>query len=106
MSFHQNDYVQITTYNQNNDTSGSTILVKALYRVKTYTTYSANVTPVNQALEASWFLTRREINRLAAIAGAKAEQTKHSRIPKKALVLRSSYQGMARLPCYRATRPR
>ena len=106
MSFHQNDYVQITVYNRNNDTTGSTVPVKVLYRVKTYTTYSADVTPVNQAQVNSWFPTRRELNRLAAIEGAMAQQKKHSRVPKKALVLRSSYQGMARLPCYRATRPR
>ena len=107
ISFHQNQYVNITVYNRSDtDTSSPTVPVKVLYRVKAYTTYSANITPVNQALEASWFPTRRELNRLAAIAGGQAEKSKHSRIPKKALVLRSSYQGMARLPCYRATRPR
>jgi len=107
ISFHQNQYVNITVYNRSDtDTSSPTVPVKVLYRVKTYTTYSADVTPVNQAQVNSWFPTRRELNRLAAIEGAMAQQKKHSRVPKKALVLRSSYQGMARLPCYRATRPR
>jgi hypothetical protein len=106
MSFHQNDYVQITVYNRANDTSSPTAPVKVLYRVKAYTTYSANITPVNQAQEDSWFPTRRELNNQAARRGAQAQAKQHARIPKKALVLRSSYQGMARLPCYRATRPR
>ena len=110
ISFHQNQYVNITVYNRSDtDTSSPTVPVKVLYRVKaytTYTTYSANITPVNQALEASWFPTRRELNDQAARRGAQAQEKQHARIPKKALVLRSSYQGMARLPCYRATRPR
>ena len=105
---HENDLVQIYVYNPNDTTSptAGTSNPRVVYRVKTYTAYSMDVTPVNQALEDSWFPSRWEINREAAIAGAKAEQPKHSRIPKKALVLRSSYQGMARLPCYRGTRPR
>jgi hypothetical protein len=106
ISFHQNDFVQITVYNRHKDTTGSTVPAKMLYRVKAYTTYSANITPVNQAQEDSWFPTRRELNNQAARRGAQAQAKQHARIPKKALVLRSSYQGMARLPCYRATRPR
>jgi len=107
ISFHQNQYVNITVYNRSDtDTSSPTVPVKVLYRVKAYTTYSANITPVNQALEASWFPTRRELNDQAAKRGAQAQAKQHARIPKKALVLRPSYQGMARLPCYRATRPR
>jgi len=107
ISVHENQYVNITVYNRSDtDTSSPTVPVKVLYRVKAYTTYSANITPVNQALEASWFPTRRELNDQAAKRGAQAQAKQHARIPKKALVLRSSYQGMARLPCYRATRPR
>lgn len=106
---HQNDYVQIYVYNKGEDMTSSptaTTNTRVVYRVKTYTTYSMDLTPVNKAREESWFPTRWEINREAAIAGAIAQQKKHSRVPKKALVLRSSYQGMARLPCYRGTRPR
>jgi len=105
---YENDLVQIYVVNPNDTTSPTAMSSnpRVLYRVKTYTTYSMDVTPVNRALEESWFPTRWEINREAAIKGATAQQKKHSRVPKKALVLRSSYQGMARLPCYRATRPR
>lgn len=105
---HENDRVQIYVVNPNDTTSptAGTSSPRVLYRVKTYTTYSMDVTPVNRALEESWFPTRWEINREAALAGGKAQQKKHARVPKKALVLRSSYQDMARLPCYRGTRPR
>lgn len=106
---HQNDFVTVTYYSNDHDTTSPTVPVKLLYRVKSTTTYSMDVTPVyaqQLADEASWFPSRWEINRLAAIAGARARSKDHSRIPKKALVLRSSYQGMARLPCYRGTRPR
>jgi hypothetical protein len=101
-----NDYVQIYTYSPDTTAPTATSNSRIVYRVKTYTTYSMDITPVNQAQVDSWFPTRWEINREAAIEGAMAQQKKHSRVPKKALVLRSSYQGMARLPCYRGTRPR
>jgi hypothetical protein len=107
---HQNDYVQIYVYNRGEDqTTSPTAMAsnpRVVYRVKTYTSYSMDITPVNQAQVDSWFPSRWELNREAAIAGGRAQQKKHSRVPKKALVLRSSYQDMARLPCYRGTRPR
>lgn len=52
------------------------------------------------------FPTKRELNKIASIKGAKAQQEKHQRVPKKALVARTSYQQMCRIPCYRGTRPR
>lgn len=106
--YHQNDLVTIT-YPGVSDTTGSTVPVKVLYRVKTVSTYSLDVTPVHAqrlADEESWFPSRWEINRKAAIAGGMAEQEKHRRVPKKALVARTSFQQMCRLPCYRGTRPR
>jgi hypothetical protein len=52
------------------------------------------------------FPTKRELNRIASIKGAKAQIPKHRRVPKKALVARTGFQQMCRLPCYRGTRPR
>jgi hypothetical protein len=101
------DLVQVYLYSPNDTTTPTaTTDTRVVYRVKTHTAYSMDVTPVNQAQVDSWFPTRWEINREAAIKGGRAQQKQHSRVPKKALVLRSSYQGMARLPCYRGTRPR
>lgn len=106
--YRQNDLVTIT-YPANSDTTGTTAPVKVLYRVKAVSTFRVVVTPIHAqrlAEEESWFPSRWEINREAAIAGGRAQQKKHSRIPKNALGRRSSFQGMARLPCYRGTRTR
>jgi hypothetical protein len=106
---YENDLVRVYVYNRGDDLTTSPTAAATsphvTYRVKAYTTYSADVTPV-VASPVDYSPTRWEINRKAAIAGGKAQQVKHRRVPKKALVLRSSYQGMARLPCYRGTRPR
>lgn len=48
--------------------------------------------------------TKWELQREASIEGARKEAPKHERIPRKALVLRASYQQMARLPGYRGKR--
>ena len=104
--FKQDDYIQITYRSGSTSTPTATTDSAIVYRVKTYTTYTIDVTPISRAEQDSWFPTRRELNNQAAQRGARAQAEKHDRIPKKALVLRSSYQGMARLPCYRGTRPR
>lgn len=106
LTVHQGDYLTIT-YPASRDTNGSTVPV--VYRVKTVGSYYSDITPYDMqrmAEEASWFPSRWEINRKAAIAGGQALKKKHCSAPKGALVLRSSYQGMARLPCYRGTRTR
>ena len=104
--FKQGDYVQITYRSGSTSTPTATTDSTIVYRVKTYSTYSIDVTPISRTEQDRWFPTRRELNDQAARRGAQAQATQHARIPKKALVLRSSYQGMARLPCYRSTRPR
>jgi hypothetical protein len=107
---HRNDLVTIIIADdRSSGTSSPTLPVELLYRVKSSTTYSVDVTPVHAqrlADEESWFPSRWEINRKAAIAGGLAEREKHRRVPKKALVARTSFQQMSRLPCYRGTRPR
>jgi hypothetical protein len=72
-------------------------------------TYAIAVTGVSAAMPSlapDWTWLKWERNRAAALEGGAAQQQKHSRVPKNALVARTSYQGMARLPCYRGARPR
>jgi hypothetical protein len=100
---YENDIIVITVRDSHTNTQ-STADVR--YRVKYSNRSYFDVTPIVNEAPRIVFPTRLELNNLAAQRGARAEKTKHSRIPKKALVARTSYQGMARLPCYRSTRPR
>lgn len=47
-----------------------------------------------------------QLSRDGAFSGVAPLAAEHARLPKDAFVLRSSFQGMARLPCYRGARPR
>jgi len=103
-SVFENDIIRITLRDTTMGTTGGT--TEVLYQVKQKTYQSIVITPYAPVDYSAFFPTRLELNDQAARRGAVAQEEKHRRIPKKALVLRSSYQGMARLPCYRGTRPR
>jgi len=96
---------QVITYRRDGVTSTATSDVVVLYKVTVYPSYESASTFV-QGAPVDGFPTAQERNRLAAIEGCLAQRVVHSRIPKRALLLRSNYQGMARLPCYRGTRIR
>ena len=87
-------------------TTTPTRLYERRVTVKRLTPRTYELTPITPYDVSLLFPTRQELNDQAAIAGAKAKTKEHSRVPKDALVLRSSYQGMTRLPCYRGVRPR
>lgn len=91
------------------DTSTGTTGPVVLYRVKESTSSYAAITQVDaQQLvnEAAWFPSKMELNRAASIKACLELRETHRKAPKKALVARTSFQQMARLPCYRGTRPR
>lgn len=96
---------QVITYRRDSFTPTATSGTVVLYKVNVYPLYESADTFV-QGEPVDWFPTKQELNCLAAIEGCLAQRMKHSRVPKKALVLRTNYQGMARLPCYRGTRVR
>lgn len=97
--------VQVVTYHSDNLTPTATSGTVVGYKVKLYSLYESVDTFVQQK-SVDWFPTKQELNCLAAIKGCLAQRSIHSRVPKKALLLRTNYQGMARLPCYRGTRVR
>lgn len=55
---------------------------------------------------AEHFWSRRNVHREKGLNGGAALKPIHERAPRKALVLRASYHGMCRLPCYRGARTR
>lgn len=106
-------YVNITTDTAtitiHSPSSGTTAPTVTAYRVQHVYDGYAELVPLHaQRLfdEASWFPGKWEINRKAAIEGGRAKQELHQRAPRAALVARTSFQQMPRLPCYRGTRPR
>ena len=88
------------------DTTSSTVPLVRRYRVKVTRMYSADVTPIVPVNYERYFPTRRELNDRASLEGARGREEEHCRIPRKALVLRASYQDSPRLPGYRGKRPR
>lgn len=99
----ENDIIVITVAENSTLTCGT---ADVRYRVKYTNRTYFDATPFVYVDPSTFFPTRRELNDQAALRGAMAEKPKHGRIPKKAMVVRTSYQGMARLPCYRSKRPK
>lgn len=110
VTYHAGDYVSIQV-GPTQGTSGSTAPTVIVYRVKEVnrTWDYVDLIPMDaQQLfnEAAWFPSRIELNREASIKACLNLREVHKRAPKKALVARTSFQQMARLPCYRGTRCR
>ena len=110
MQVHQGEFITITV-GRTDGTSGTTAPVTVLYRVKEARTDIGYVdlTPITMqqlSNEALYWPSKREINREASIKACLVLKRQHHRVPKTALVARTSFQQMARLPCYRGTRPR
>lgn len=97
----------IVVYPNRTSTTSGTTDTRVLYRVqRTYST-QVDLTPVSMFdLPLVSGPTKWEVNREAAIAGGRALEKKHRRSPKQFLKARTSFQQMARIPCYRGVRPR
>ena len=104
---HARDTIWIERESQSvTNSTDPTAVTQRFYRVtlNRQSVSTCDITPISPPV-IHW-RTPKEENDAEALRSAMSLDAVHSRVPKKALVLRASYQQMARLPCYCGRRAR